>query len=111
MPRKFSYNRDGSVLPTSKAVADARNACAEYGIGSILNTPYGPVFGYLLRLIEDKDSELAALRQDVDNLKRMLAADVVVDVPAHFEPDGTPKKAYRNMNADERAAYRRSQGV
>lgn len=111
MPRKFSYNRDGSVLPTSKAVADARNACAEYGIGSVLNTQFGPVIGYLLRLLEDKDLELASLRQDVDNLKRMLAADVVVDVPAHFEPDGTPKKAYRNMNSEERAAYRRSQGA
>jgi hypothetical protein len=114
MPRKFSYNRDGSVLPTSKAVSDARHACAEYGIGSVLNSPYGPVFGYLLRLIEDKDVELAALRQDVDNLKRLttdFAGAPLIDVSANFDPDGTPKKAYRNMNADERAAYKRSQGA
>lgn len=109
MPRKFSYSREGSVVPTSKAVSDGRNACIEYGLPSVANTAFGYIFGYMLRCLEDKDAELAALRKEIEALKPKVEDDLV-DVTEEFNPDGTPKKAYKNMTASERAAYRRSKG-
>lgn len=99
MPRKFSYQRNGEVMPTSKAVSDGRNACGEFGIGTVANTPYGHVFGYILRCLEDKDAEIAALHEELAALKQPVAQQVVQEVPA---------KPYRNMTAGERAAHRKT---
>jgi hypothetical protein len=110
MPRKFSYSRDGLVVPTSKAVSDCRNACVEYGLTSVANTPVGYVFGYLIRCLEDKDYELSELRKEIEALKTPAVEEELVNVTEEFNPDGTPKKAYKNMTASERAAYRRSKG-
>lgn len=109
MPRKFSYSHTGTVIPTSKAVSDCRNACVEYGLSSVANTSAGYVFGYLIRCLEDKDRELADLRSEIEALKPK-AKENLVNVTEEFNPDGTPKKAYKNMTASERAAYRSSKG-
>lgn len=99
MPRKFSYDRHNNVLPTSKAVSDGRNACTEYGIGTVANTPYGHVFGYILRCLEDKDAEIAALHEELAALKQPVVQEAVQEAPA---------KPYRNMTAEKRAAHRKS---
>lgn len=105
MPRKFSYTYAGTVVPTSKAVSDGRHACIEYGLPSVANTAVGYVFGYMLRCLEDKDRELAEIREEIKALKKPVE-ESLVNVTEEFNPDGTPKKAYKNMNAAERAAYR-----
>lgn len=106
MPRKFSYSATGTVIPTSKAVSDCRNACVEYGLTSVANTPVGYVFGYLLRCLEDKDRELTQIREEIAALKPV--SQELVNVTEEYNPDGTLKKAYKNMTAQERAEYRRS---
>jgi hypothetical protein len=105
MPRKFSYTYAGTVVPTSKAVSDGRHACIEYGLPSVANTAVGYVFGYMLRCLEDKDRELAEIREEIKALKTPKVEESLVSVTEEFNPDGT-KKAYKNMNAAERAAYR-----
>lgn len=108
MPRKFSYSRDGAVVPTSKAVSDCRNACVEYGLSSVANTSAGYVFGYLLRCLEDKDREIAQIQEQLVALKELKVQDDLVNVTETYNPDGTLKKAYKNMSAQERAEYRKS---
>jgi hypothetical protein len=108
--RKFSFDTEGQAIPTSKAVSDGRHACVEYGINTVANTPYGHVFGYLLRLVEDKDAEIAAIKQEIATLKSAQPQAALVDVQAEYNPDGT-KKSYRNMTAEERASYRKTKGA
>ena len=94
--RRFSYGLDGRPIATTKALAEYRLACHIAGMGTVGHSLDGPAIGFLLTLVLDLNTELAALKNRLDDHK----------IEGHtFEVAPEPKKEYRHMNAEERAAY------